>query len=85
MSTLYLVYLFHLYSTIFHLYHYIQRRVRSIPGVINAYAVFYGATPLSSIRGTVYLMVSGPYCQLLYRIAYDLQDRLQKVGGLNGF
>lgn len=44
----------------------------------------YGATPLSSIRGSVDLMVSGPDWQVLDRIAGDLEQRLRKVGGLIG-
>ena len=85
MATVDLVDRFHRDATIFQLNQDIQRRVRAIPGVINANAVVYGATPLSSIRGTVDLMVSGPDWRVLDRIADDLQDRLQKVGGLNGF
>jgi len=63
----------------------IQRRVRAIPGVMNANAVVYGATPLSSIRGTVDLMVSGPDWEELDSIADELERRLQRVGGLSGF
>lgn len=85
MATANLVDRFHRDATLFQLNQAIQRRVRAIPGVINANAVAYGATPLSSIRGTVDLMVSGPDWQVLDRIADDLQHRLQKVGGLNGF
>lgn len=85
MATVNLVDRFHRAATIFQINQDIQRRVRAIPGVINANAVVYGATPLSSIRGTVDLMVSGPDWRVLDRIADDLQTRLQKVGGLNGF
>lgn len=85
MATVNLVDRFHRDATLFQINQAIQRRVRAIPGVIDANAVVYGATPLSSIRGTVDLMVSGPDWQVLDRIADDLQNRLQKVGGLNGF
>jgi multidrug efflux pump subunit AcrB len=85
MATVNLVDRFHRDATLFQLNQAIQRRVRAIPGVIDANAVVYGATPLSSIRGTVDLMVSGPDWQVLDRIADDLQNRLAKVGGLNGF
>ena len=85
MATVNLVDRFHRGETLFRINQDIQRRVRAIPGLINANAVVYGATPLSSIRGTVDLMVTGPDWRVLDRIADELQTRLQKVGGLNGF
>jgi len=85
MATVNLVDRFHRDATLFQIDQDIQRRVRAIPGVINANAVVYGATPLSSIRGTVDLMVSGPDWRVLDRIADDLQHRLRTVGGLTGF
>jgi len=85
MSTVNLVDRFHRDVSLLQINKAIQRRVRAIPGVINANAVVYGATPLSSIRGTVDLMVSGPDWQVLDRIADELQRRMQKVGGLSGF
>ena len=85
MATVNLVDRFHRDETVLQINHDIQRRVRAIPGVINANAVVYGATPLSSIRGTVDLMVTGPDWEVLDKIADELQQRLQKVGGLSGF
>jgi len=85
MSTVDLVDRFHRSETLYQINQDIQRRVRAIPGLINANAVVYGATPLSSIRGTVDLMVTGPDWQVLDQIADKLQTRLQKVGGLTGF
>jgi multidrug efflux pump subunit AcrB len=85
MSTVTLVDRFHRNETIFQLNRQIQRRVRAIPGVIDANAVAYGATPLSSIRGTVDLMVTGPDWHVLDQIASNIEQRLQKVGGLTGF
>jgi multidrug efflux pump subunit AcrB len=85
MATLNLVDRFHRDETLFQIDQVIQRRVRAIPGVISANAVVYGATPLSSIRGTVDLMVSGPDWQVLDRLADEIQARLSKVGGLAGF
>lgn len=85
LTTINLVDRFHRNETIFQLNQEIQRRVRAIPGVIDANAVVYGATPLSSIRGSVDLMVSGPDWHVLDRIAGDLEQRLQNVGGLAGF
>jgi multidrug efflux pump subunit AcrB len=85
MATVTLVDRFHRDESIFKLNQDIQRRVRGIPGVINANAVVYGATPLSSIRGTVDLMVTGPDWRVLDQIADELQARLAKVSGLTGF
>jgi len=85
MATVNLVDRFHRDEAIFQLNQEIQRRVRAIPGVIDANAVVYGATPLSSIRGTVDLMVTGPDWHVLDQIANEIEARLQKVGGLTGF
>ncbi len=38
----------------------IRQRVRQIPGLISANVTEFGATPLSSLRGTVDLMITGP-------------------------
>ncbi len=85
MATANLVDRFHRNETLFQINKAIQAKVRAIPGVIDANAVVYGATPLSSIRGTVDLMVSGPDWRVLDHIADALQSRLAKVGGLTGF
>lgn len=85
MATVNLVDRFHRNETISQINKVIQGKVRAIPGVIDANAVVYGATPLSSIRGTVDLMVSGPDWRVLDQIADALQARLAKVGGLTGF
>ncbi len=84
MTTINLVDRFHRNETIFQINRALQQRVRAIPGVIAATAVVYGATPLSSIRGTVDLMVSGPDSRVLSQLAAELEARLQKVGGLMG-
>jgi len=85
LSTVNLVDRFHRDETIFQINREIERRVRAVPGVLDADAVVYGATPLSSIRGTVDLMVTGPDWQVLDRLADEIERRLQKVGGLTGF
>ena len=84
MATVNIVDRFHRDETIFEINHAIERRVRAIPGLINANAVVYGATPLSSIRGTIDLMVTGPDWRVLDRLAGELEQRLRKVGGLTG-
>ena len=84
-ATVNLVDRFHRSESIFRINRDIQRRVRAIPGIIDANAVVYGATPLSSIRGTVDLMVSGPDWRVLDALARQLEQRLARVGGLTGF
>jgi multidrug efflux pump subunit AcrB len=84
MATVNLVDRFHRKESIYQINYEIQQRVSAIPGVINANAVVYGATPLSSIRGTVDLMVSGPDWRVLNRLAGELEQRLRKVGGFTG-
>jgi multidrug efflux pump subunit AcrB len=83
-ATVNLVDRFHRSESAFALNRDIERRVRAIPGVTNANAVVYGATPMSSIRGTVDLMITGSDWRVLDRIARDVEQRLQKVGGLTG-
>lgn len=85
MTTVNLVDRFRRNETLFQINKDIQRHIRAIPGVINANAVVYGATPLSSIRGTVDLMVTGPDWRVLDHIASEIEQRLQNVGGLTGF
>ena len=84
MATVNLVDRFHRNESISQIDREIQRRVAAVPGVINANAVVYGATPLSSIRGTVDLMLSGPDWRVLNGLAAELERRLRKVGGLTG-
>ncbi|HUW54014.1 MAG TPA: efflux RND transporter permease subunit [Rhodanobacter sp.] len=84
MTTVNLVDRFHRSESIIQLNHEIERRVRAIPGLIDANAVVYGATPLSSIRGTLDLMISGPDWHVLDRLAGEVEWRLRKVGGLTG-
>jgi len=85
LATVNLVDRFHRSETIYSIDEKIQRRVRSVPGVITANAVVYGATPLSSIRGTTDLMISGSDWRVLDRLATEVEDRMASVGGLAGF
>ena len=62
----------------------VRERVRAIPGLISANVSEYGATPLSSIRGSVDVMISGPDWQVLDRLADAVMERLGQVRGLTG-
>ena len=59
-----------------------RRKFLAIPGMKSVDVYDYGATPLSSIRSTVDVMVSGPDPQVLYGIGRDIEHRLDSVGGL---
>ncbi len=56
--------------------------LRSIPGIRFPAAFDYGATPLSTIRSTVDLMISGPDPAVLDGLRQQVQQRLATVGGI---
>jgi multidrug efflux pump subunit AcrB len=85
LSTVTLVDRFHRDESIFAINEKIARRVRAIPGILEANVAVYGATPLSSIRGSIDLMLSGPDWRVLDRLAGELEQRLRQVGGLTGY
>jgi len=62
----------------------IQQRLHRIPGLISANVFAFGATPLSSIRATVDVMLQGPDPAVLGRLADDVMRRLKSVHGLTG-
>lgn len=62
----------------------VRNKLRAIPGLISANVSEFGATPLSSIRGTVDIMLSGPEPAILSRLADSVMARVQDVRGLTG-
>jgi len=60
----------------------ILKKLRKVPGLRFPAVFDYGATPLSTIRSTVDLMISGPDPAVLDRLAREVDRRLQSVGGL---
>jgi multidrug efflux pump subunit AcrB len=56
--------------------------MRRVPGLRFPAVYDYGATPLSTVRATVDLMITGPDPKVLDSIARDVDKRLQSVGGL---
>ena len=56
--------------------------LRRIPGLRYPAVFDYGATPLSTIRSTVDVMISGPDPAVLDRLRRDVEHRLLTVGGL---
>jgi multidrug efflux pump subunit AcrB len=53
-----------------------------IPGLKSVDVYNYGATPVSSIRATVDVMVTGPDWQVLSALGEDVRKRIEGVGGL---
>ncbi len=62
----------------------IRDRLKKIPGLIASNVAVFGATPLSSIRSKVDVMITGPDPSVLDRLADKVMARLQKVRGLTG-
>jgi len=62
----------------------IRSRLQKIPGLISANVSVFGSTPLSSIRSTVDVMITGPDTSVLDRLADEVLSRLEKVQGLTG-
>jgi len=62
----------------------LRLRLHRIPGLISSNVFEFGATPLSSLRGTVDVMITGPDPAILDRLADDVMERMQKVVGLTG-
>jgi len=82
--TLNLVDRFHRDRTVYDINRAIQRRLRRIPGLISANVTVFGATPLSSIRASLDVMISGADPDVLDRLADQVMARLYKVHGLIG-
>ena len=62
----------------------VRRKIRALPGLIYANVTEFGATPLSSIRGTVDIMITGPNPSQLDRLADSVMVRIKNVRGLTG-
>jgi multidrug efflux pump subunit AcrB len=62
----------------------IRQRLRKIPGLISANVSVFGATPLSSIRASADVMLSGPDPAILSELADQVMVRLRTVPGLTG-
>ncbi|TAM54982.1 MAG: efflux RND transporter permease subunit [Acidobacteria bacterium] len=56
--------------------------LQTIPGIRFPAAFDYGATPLSTIRSTVDLMISGPDPVVLDGLRQQVQQRLMTAGGI---
>ena len=70
--------------TIYDIENGIRTRLKKIPGLIASNVTEFGATPLSSIRSTVDIMITGPDTSVLDTLADNVLARLEKVKGLTG-
>ncbi|HHD64247.1 MAG TPA: efflux RND transporter permease subunit, partial [Desulfobulbaceae bacterium] len=70
--------------TIYDINRGIRTRLKKIPGLIASNVTVFGSTPLSSIRSTVDVMITGPDTSVLDSLADEILVRLQKVRGLTG-
>lgn len=75
---------FHRDRTIYDIERGISARLKKIPGLISSNVTEFGATPLSSIRSTVDVMITGPDTSVLDRLADEVLEHLKKVKGLTG-
>jgi CzcA family heavy metal efflux pump len=62
----------------------IRTRLKKIPGLISSNVTEFGATPLSSIRSSVDIMITGPDTSVLDKLADEVLARLEGVRGLTG-
>jgi len=75
---------FHRDQSIYQIEDSVRQKIRRIPGLISANVTEFGATPLSSIRGTVDIMVSGSNPEVLDQLADSVMRRIANVRGLTG-
>ncbi len=80
--TVHLVDRFHRKRTLWQVEDDVLRQLREVPGLRYPAVFDYGATPLSTIRSTVDVMVSGPDPATLDRLARQIEARMRSVGGL---
>ena len=73
---------YHRKETIWQIESAMRDEFLKIPGLKYVDVFDYGATPLSTIRATVDVMVTGPEPMVLYAIGQDIERRLGGTGGI---
>jgi len=73
---------YHRKETIWQIENNMRTEFYKIPGLKYVDVFDYGATPLSSIRATVDVMVTGPEPKVLYEIGRDIERRMATAGGV---
>jgi multidrug efflux pump subunit AcrB len=76
--TVHLVDRFHRRASIWQIEDDLRARFRTVPGLKSVDVFDFGATPLSSIRASVDVMISGPDLEELDRIGRDVEARLRQ-------
>ncbi len=82
--TLNLVDRFHRDRSLYDINETLRQKLRKIPGLITANVSVFGATPLSSIRANVDVMIKGPDPIVLDELATQVVNRLATIPGLTG-
>ncbi len=82
--TLNLVDRFHRDRSLFDINEGLRQRLHRIPGLISANVSVFGATPLSSIRANVDILLKGPDPVILNVLGDQVMARLRGVTGLTG-
>jgi multidrug efflux pump subunit AcrB len=81
--TVHLVDRFHRNASIWQIEANLRERFRTVPGLRSVDVFDFGATPLSTIRASVDVMISGPDLATLDRLGGEVENRLRdRVGGL---
>lgn len=75
---------FHRDQSIYQIEEAVREKIRKLPGLISSNVTEFGATPLSSIRSTVDMMITGPDPGELDQLADSVMNRLKYVRGLTG-
>ena len=75
---------FHREATIWQIEDTLRQEFAAIPGLKYADVFDFGATPMSSIKATVVVMISGPDRRILNEIGRQVEAGMAQVGGLTG-
>jgi multidrug efflux pump subunit AcrB len=78
--TVHLVDRFHRKASIWQIEADLRERFRTVPGLRSVDVFDFGATPLSTIRASVDVMVSGPDLATLDRLGAEIERRLRERG-----
>jgi multidrug efflux pump subunit AcrB len=75
---------FHRNRSLFDLNRAVAQRLKLIPELVSSTVREYGATPLSSLKASVDLMITGPDPMVLDRLAREAQERLATLPTITG-
>jgi CzcA family heavy metal efflux pump len=82
LATVHFVDRFHRRETLWQIEDKLRETFRTIPGLKYVDVYDYGATPMSSIKANVDIMISGPDPGIIDAIGSEVMDRIKKVRGL---